>query len=81
MTSTERVVLAQDRVDQLQTGLDKVQVALAKAEDVIEATEEAKHGLRKLFLMLIVAGVIVAVVMTIKRKKSRKTKDDVEGGA
>ena len=81
MTSTERVVLAQDRVDQLQTGLDKVQVALAKAEDVIEATEEAKHGLRKLFLMLIVAGVIVAVVMTIKRKKPRKTKDDVEGGA
>ena len=81
MTSTERVVLAQDRVDQLQTGLDKVQVALAKAEDVIEATEEAKHGLRKLFIMLVVAGVIVAVVMTIKRKKSRKTKDDVEGGA
>ena len=60
---------------------DRVQVALAKAEDVIEATEEAKHGLRKLFIMLVVAGVIVAVVMTIKRKKSRKTKDDVEGGA
>jgi len=75
MTKTEKIRKARHDVDLLQSGLEKVSVALENAEEVAEIGEEVRR--RAPMIMLSVVGVVVVVVgITVVLRRRHSTNDE-----
>jgi len=70
MSNIGKVKKAQRDVEMLQSALTSVQGGLDTVETVIETADEVRRGVRrfvKLGLVLVVAGVAVAIVLKMRR--------------
>jgi hypothetical protein len=66
---TTRLQVAEERLDKVQDVLDEVRRVLATAEKAQAAAERARADLRKVNLLVLISGAIVAVVVVVSRRQ------------
>lgn len=76
MTNLERIHAGQEGIERIQGGLDSMQVALQKAEEVAVLSEQVSHKLRRVLFVVALVGLAALAVAIIR---ARRTKDTDEG--
>jgi hypothetical protein len=69
MTAVEKIVNAEEKVAALQDHLATVETVLEKAEEFAGEGQKGGRCLRRLFRLLLLASIIAAVVMVLKKVK------------
>lgn len=75
MTNLERIQAGQEGIERIQGGLDSMQVALQKAEEVAVMSEQVSHKLRRILMIVAVIG-LAAVAITILRNRRKRDEDE-----
>lgn len=69
MTNIERIHAGQAGIEKLQTGLDAMHGALARAEEAAVAAEQVSHTFRRILMIVAVVG-LIGIVLTILRRRA-----------
>jgi len=64
--------LAEERLDKVQTVLDDVRRVLVVAERAQEAAERAREDIRKVNMMVVVSGIVLAILVLISRRSRQQ---------
>lgn len=75
MTNVERIHAGQEGLEKIQGGVDKMQVALEKAEQVAIVADERSHCLRRILLIVAVLG-LIGVAIAVARSRSAESSDE-----